>query len=83
MKMEASSTKTAMTCPSEEEWAEMDRLAERYERISKRIRIAAFGVVAAMLMFLLTLFVARHSTPMHQDPFALECGKVLQQLKGN
>ena len=72
-----------MTYPSEDEWAEMDRMARRYERIAGALRNTALVVAAALLVFLLTWFVARHSSPMGQDPFALECDKVLRQLKGN
>lgn len=72
-----------MIYPSEDEWAEMDRLARKYEKIARALRYVAVFTAGALLLFLLTLFVANHSTPMAQDIFSQECEKALKNLKGN
>ena len=72
-----------MPYPTDEEWAEMDAMIERRMKLFDRIRYAAILVAFAILLFLIVKFVAAHSSPMHQDPFALECAKVLENLKGN
>ena len=71
-----------MTYPSEEEWAEMDAMIERRMKIFDRIRYLVILVAFAIILFLIVNFVAAHSSPMAQDPFAMECEKALRNLKG-
>ena len=72
-----------MTYPSDEEWEAMDAMIERQMKIFDRIRYIATLVAFAIILFLIVNFVAAHSSPMTQDPFAMECEKALRNLKGN
>ena len=68
--------------PSDDDWAELDRLVERQERIFRALRYIALVLVFALLMFIIIRFVAAHSTPMSQDIWSMECQKALRHLKG-
>ena len=72
-----------MTYPSDEEWEAMDAMIERQMKIFDRIRYIAILVAFVIILFLIVNFVAAHSSPMTQDPFAMECEKALRNLKGN
>ena len=66
----------------DDEWAELDRLVERQERIFRALRYVALVAAFTLLMFIIIRFVAAHSTPMSQDLWSMECQKALRHLKG-
>ena len=66
----------------DDDWAELDRLVERQERIFRALRYIALVMAFTLLMFIIIRFVAAHSTPMSQDIWSMECQKALRQLKG-
>ena len=62
-----------MTCPSEEEWAEIDRRVRLDEKIRLWLLRLALFAVAMAVVFVLISYVASHSEAGRYDAWAQAC----------
>jgi len=73
------STVAAMTCLSDDEWAEMDRRARTAYRLFVLARRAALFAAATFVMTALMWLVARNAQPRHYDAWGETCSGYLHK----